>query len=943
MNRPTRVIRAKTISFLSIAVLVLSSIGLAKYSGGSGEPNNPYQISSVADWQELMATPTDWGGHFILTSDIDLNGVFITPIAPDTSTIYGFQGTPFTGVFDGNDCVIRNADVNVPGSDYVGLFGCLATNGQIKNLAVEDASIFGQRWVGRLVGINGGTISNCYSTGNVTGTAENVGGLIGCNYGEITDCYSTGSVTGTGSYVGGLVGWNIEHGTITNCYSSGPVSGTIIASYSHVGGLVGKNGGNISNCYSTGPVSGKGSYVGGLVGSNYGTVSNSYSTGSVSGNSGVGGLVGYNCKASISDCYSTGSVSGTGSYVGGLVGYSSDGTVSRSFWNVNTSGRATSAGGTGRTTSQMQDINMFLDSGWDFVGETPNGTCNFWQMPESGGYPVLSTFNGYIPPEPSGSGTEADPYIITDVNQLGTVWYRPSEHYLLGNDIDLAGISWSAPIVPFFSGVLDGNEHMLRNVHVNVPSGDYVGLFGYLGTGGQIKNLGVEDVSIVGRFYVGGLVGYNDDSAISNCYSTGSISGTDYVGGLVGNNGGTISNCHSTGSISGTDSVGGLVGKNYVGTIRNCYSTGSVSGDDYVGGLVGENLGTASNCYSTGSVNGTGFYSCVGGLVGSNGGNISNCYSTSSVSGTIISSYSYVGGLVGSNGGTISDCYSTGPASSKGSYVGGLVGNNGGTISNCHSTGFVNGTDSVGGLVGKNYVGTIRNCYSTGSVSGNSGVGGLVGYNQYGNITNSYSTGTVNGQGEVGGLVGRNAGNISNCYSTGSGSGMGYYVGGLVGENGGAVNNCYSTGSVTGAGLDVGGLVGWNYGTVSNSFWDVNTSGWTTSAGGTPKTTAEMKTQSTFTSAGWDFIGETINGPNDVWRMCVDGVQYPLLSWQFALKGDFSCSDGVDILDLAFLVDRWLAECNETNNFCNRADINYDEIVNFPDFAILALHWLEEK
>jgi hypothetical protein len=112
------------------------------YSGGSGTEAEPFRIGAVSDWQELMATPADWASHFVLTADIDLNDVSITPIAPDTSTTNGgFQGTPFTGVFDGNDYVIRNVDVNMPGSDYVGLFGHLGADGEIKNLGVEDASI----------------------------------------------------------------------------------------------------------------------------------------------------------------------------------------------------------------------------------------------------------------------------------------------------------------------------------------------------------------------------------------------------------------------------------------------------------------------------------------------------------------------------------------------------------------------------------------------------------------------------------------------------------------------------------------------------------------------------------------------------------------------------------------------------------------------------------
>lgn len=168
-----------------------------------------------------------------------------------------------------------------------------------------------------------------------------------------------------------------------------------------------------------------------------------------------------------------------------------------------------------------------------------------------------------------------------------------------------------------------------------------------------------------------------------------------------------------------------------------------------------------------------------------------------------------------------------------------------------------------GGLVGDNYYGTITNCYSTGSVSGDSDVGGLVGVNNQGTITNCYSTGVVSGTNFIGGLVGESSGTITNCYSTGSVAGDSY-VGGLAGDNSGTITGCYSTGSISGTGYQVGGLVGRNYkGTVGTSFWDTQSSGQSTSAGGTPKTTAEMKTKSTFTNAGWDFVGETANGRGD--------------------------------------------------------------------------------
>jgi hypothetical protein len=275
--------------------------------------------------------------------------------------------------------------------------------------------------------------------------------------------------------------------------------------------------------------------------------------------------------------------------------------------------------------------------------------------------------------------------------------------------------------------------------------------------------------------------------------------------------------------------------------------------------------------------------------------------------------------------------------------IGGLVGENSGTITNCYSTGGATGEDYVGGLVGENYEeGTITNCYSTASTTGQNYVGGLVGWNYQGTITNCYSTGGVTGNGYyVGGLAGENSGTITNCYSTGSVTETGEYVGGLVGENSGTITNCYSTGSVSGNSY-IGGLVGYNSEVeVVNSFWDIETSGQTTSAGGTGKTTAEMKTKSTFTDAGWDFVGETANGTNDYWRMCVNGEDYPLLSWQKSFGGDFVCPDSVDIFDLSFFIEQWLDTCTAGDNFCKGTDIKFDGKVDLQDFAVFTSHWME--
>jgi hypothetical protein len=467
------------------------------------------------------------------------------------------------------------------------------------------------------------------------------------------------------------------------------------------------------------------------------------------------------------------------------------------------------------------------------------------------------------------------------------------KHFKVMADIDLSafdgkegrpafkviGTSWDA-----FTGVFDGDGHTISNL--TITGGGYLGLFAYLGSGAEVRNLAVADVNVVGSgTYVGGLAGYNYYGSITTSSSTGTVSGNSSVGGLVGRSSyGSITKSYSTGSVRGTGSnVGGLVGYNYYGSITTSSSTGAVSGNSFVGGLVGYNsYGSITTSYSTGSVSGTG--SSVGGLVGSNGdldtrpgGNVTHCYSTGAVNGAL-----WVGGLVGNNYcGSIDMSYSTGTVNGN-SYVGGLVGRNSyGSITTSYSTGTVSGTGSnVGGLVGYNSYGSITTSYSTGTVGGTgSYVGGVVGYNR-GDVTQCCSTGVVAGKDWVAGVVGWNEGNVTGSYSTGAVSGNGM-VGGLVGFNPtGHVTQCYSTGTVSGN-FPVGGLVGTGFSAaVSDCFWDTETSGQSTSAGGTGKTTAEMKTASTFLDAGWDFVGETTKGTEDIWGILED-KDYPRLAWEF--------------------------------------------------------------
>jgi hypothetical protein len=267
----------------------------------------------------------------------------------------------------------------------------------------------------------------------------------------------------------------------------------------------------------------------------------------------------------------------------------------------------------------------------------------------------------------------------------------------------------------------------------------------------------------------------------------------------------------------------------------------------------------------------------VGGLVGYSRGTVSNCCSTGSVAGS-----SYVGGLVGYVGeGSASDSYSTSAVTGSRSYVGGLVGGIWvGTVSDSYFTGAVAGGDEAGGLVGYNAHGTVNNCHSSSNVMGEGVIGGLVAENG-GTVSNSYSSSNVTGEDAIGGLVADNGGTVSNCYSSGNVAGD-RSVGGLVARNFDTITNCYSAGSVSGN-EDVGGLAADNHdGTVTDSFWDTQTSGQATSDGGTGKTTAQMKNQTTFSGAAWDIVGVAnpdIRNHSYIWNI-VDGATYPFLSWQ---------------------------------------------------------------
>ena len=272
---------------------------------------------------------------------------------------------------------------------------------------------------------------------------------------------------------------------------------------------------------------------------------------------------------------------------------------------------------------------------------------------------VTEAFSG------SGSGTEQNPYIITNIYQLQEMNNDLDAWYKLGDDIDASDTrNWNdgegfTPIGSFqsqaFLGRFDGGGHTISLLYINDrPSSSRNGLFGWLGTGASVSNVGLADVNVTGRLGVGGLAVFNQ-ATISNSYCTGTVSGgANGTGGLVGSNSGTITESYFSGNVSDGYYVGGLVGYLHVsGIIDRCYSEGSAINGS-AGGLVGlQETGThIEDSYSTASVSGIGY--AAGGFLGICRGNVNNCYSTGNVSGA-----DHRGGFVGvaQDGVSCTNCY----------------------------------------------------------------------------------------------------------------------------------------------------------------------------------------------------------------------------------------------------------------------------------------------
>ena len=689
-------------TYSSNAIIKATEEALGKANpvpSGSGTVNDPYVIMNATQLQWL-ATSVDGGNSFegkyvVLGADIDLSTVENwNPIGTENGTTNIFRGT-----FDGKGHSISGLTINASvttGEGNYGLFSILGNTAVVKNLNVTGANI----------SVSSTGAGDKPRAGIIAGCTEKVAKGAHSNIGtRIDSCSATGSVSSVSendklTYAGGIAGMGDIGTAITNCWTDASVSAIakpVSNKNSMAGGIIGNSGNYvvIANCaafgdtYAASPSSTNyGGMGGGIVGMMAGKQYNAYAVGNVTvGNGGskhtwIGVLDGQITSSGMTKdssgnytVYPTEGAYRVGNY------YASDAVLKMEVYNNNGAelGETKTIDTVDRGySSDMPSVDKAMVSvamtkeemaTADFA-ETLNGNIKEingilaaygitgialreWQFD---GNRVLPTGSVWVPGEvdasifASGTGTEADPYIIETAKQLrafaGSMNDKidyTNKYVKLDADIDVSGEEWQ-PIGGseyLFNGTFDGAGHTISGMTLGSAEkafaldkeNHYIGLFGVLNSKAVVKNVKVDVAfytSYEATAFVGGIVGATQ----------GSTTNGDYTGAV-------IDGCYVSGTIShvgtkGNQNVGGIIGMQYKGALINSaaevkLSSVVTSGDlAEAGGLVGlNNRGLVANCWSDSTIYGSGNrendnegMAVVSNLIACNAGALVNCYAS---------------------------------------------------------------------------------------------------------------------------------------------------------------------------------------------------------------------------------------------------------------------------------------------------------------------------
>ena len=566
--------------FLSLVLLIiLLSANFVTTSAywweGDGTQKNPYKIRAIFDLAQLAIEVNNGNSYdniyFSLEADIEASYWNKTPGGDDYTDGKGWipigtDENPFNGKFNGNEFVIKNLEIKSSSAfrKPAGLFGCIGGNGEVQSLGVSGGRING-RTIGGIAAENRGTIENCFNTSILNmnsadskesgiGT-ENGGGIAGLNSGKINNCFnsgeiniSSGSDSATYKNTGGITGFN--SGEITNCYNSGAIynrtpdtgvrSGYPCFTYAGISAI---NSGLISNCYNAGRII------------TFRERHSFYSEISLRNNPG----------AVVTNCY----------YIEENKNVTDDMLLEMTKLKINMEESG---------FSDMLNFEAFSDTYSEDVQLNCGHDIKY--------YPQLRVFANsdklkeislksaahndvHLNEEAfsEGNGTKDNPYLIYTAKQLNHIREHTGEniYFKLMTDIDILNfvendkdpnayvyysfvsldghynVGWK-PVGTEekpFNGVFDGNGFSINNLTMSRRNDTYSGLFGYIALNGEVKNLTLTGINIIGGTGVGAVCGYNEGT-IFNCNIFGKIEGTADFDGFAGINKGSITDCVGT-------------------------------------------------------------------------------------------------------------------------------------------------------------------------------------------------------------------------------------------------------------------------------------------------------------------------------------------------------------------------------------------------------------
>ncbi|MDG5799009.1 YDG domain-containing protein [Marinilabiliaceae bacterium ANBcel2] len=634
---------------------------------GSGTETDPYLINSLANllWLEeetnnrRLFTNT-W---FLQTSDIDASETINLNDGKGWKPMGRRWNSEFRGIYDGDGYEIDGLYINRPDEDYVGLFGGVR-DAKVSNIGLTNANIVGRNQVGGIAGtVEGSQLNSCFTNGSIKGVysvggiggiiysaskvkesynlavveGDNaVGGVVGNTSGsDFYDNYNLGSVKGN-EQIGGFAGRSTSR--LKNVYNAGKVAG-----HERTGGLTGSGDEDAQYSFWDIEASEQETSIDG-----YGITSpemkdiftfvTSYYDIKREGNAGVwnignGRNDGYPYLAwqypddpphpEVDNDYLPivfteviGGISENSVTLNGYISFEGQPTAERHGFCWNTTGMPT----VNDEVLENGPVSAVGSYSMD-VGELEPGQTYFaraFSINEAG---VEYGEEFEFAAGPKGLGTNEDPYLIETLTHL--LWIAQEtnngntfedQYFIQTKNIDALstmiwhnGVGWD-PIGNDsrnpFSGNYDGNGHLIKNLNIDRPNTNNIGMFGYL-IGAEISKLGVN-VDIKGRDLVAGIAGVAEMSVIRNCYVTGKIEGEFAVGGISNAMISQIIGSFNLADITGETIAGGLTGYLMGSEISNSYNLGRVTGVYYVGGLASVAIeeSVINNSYNAGLVSG---------------------------------------------------------------------------------------------------------------------------------------------------------------------------------------------------------------------------------------------------------------------------------------------------------------------------------------------------